>query len=50
MSTSLCNSYGRRSACTGYQRRRKALKRVAITAIVTIPRMFSQVAHPIELR
>jgi uncharacterized protein DUF3617 len=26
------------------------LKRVAITAIVTIPRMFSQVARPIELR
>jgi hypothetical protein len=42
--------YGRRSACMGYQRRRKALKRVAITAIVTILRMFSQVARSIELR
>jgi hypothetical protein len=38
------------NACTGYQRRRKALKSIAITAIVAIPRMFSQVLHPIGLR
>ncbi len=45
-----CNSYGQRGACTGYQMRRKALKRVAIAAIVTFPRMFSQVLGPIGWR
>jgi len=48
MSGSLCNCYGQHSAC--YHRQRKALRRFAITAMVTIPPMFSQVVRPTRLR